>query len=435
MSNTIKNNISPKSILFFALAMLMMSCTERLEYEFVPYHKTIQETSTLERINFFLEASVSMKGYVNSNAVGHYPLKEVISFLITDLDKIYSDITQIYTVTNNPRKYTQGKERFEDQLSKGIILGGKSSKLQNVFGHVIDAVTENSVSILVSDCIPDLGRDDTKANSSKITTKIYQHLIQKEDLGVVVFQYFSDFNGTYYYDRLNTGSRNSRKRPYYDRILKYRPFYIWIFGNKHIVKELVTRDIFGKYAQSHSYNIPMNNAAFHLLKNPRKGKIAINIENNLLRIKEISQNRPVQFTMGINLHKQLRGFHKQFMDSNNYTVEPGFLKETIVLKIKNRSILSEKNVDKPTIEHEKLSHFLQPIFHDLDPNTEKIKITLFNKNPLWIKQTSLDDDLGIAADSLTYKTFAFNTITKAFDRAFKSQNDTLAHFTLTKKRQ
>ncbi len=424
-----------KLILLFALAMLMISCTEQLEYEFVPYHQTIQETPALERINFFLETSVSMKGYVNSDIVGHYPLKEVIPFLITDLDKMYNDIIQIYTITNSPRKYRQDRQRFEDQLNKGTILEGRSSKLQNVFGHVIDAVKENSVSILVSDCIPDLGKSNTRVHSSKITTKIYHHLIQKEDLGVVVFQYLSDFNGTYYYDRLNTGSGNPRERPYYNIVLQNRPFYIWVFGNKHIVKELVSRDIFGKYAQSHSYNIPMNNAAFHLLKNPREGKIAINIENNLLRIKEISQNRPVQFTMGINLHKQLRGFHKQFMDSNNYTVEPGFLKETIVLKTKNRSILSEKNVDKPTIEHEKLSHFLQPIFHDLNPNTEKIKITLFNKNPLWIKQTSLDDDLGIVADSLTYKTFAFNTITKAFDRAFKSQNDTLAHFTLTKKRQ
>ncbi|MHA7056772.1 hypothetical protein ACWGOQ_0006100 [Aquimarina sp. M1] len=435
MNKIVTNSILIKLILLSNLAFTSKGCSPLIQYEFSPYQKTTKGKRTVERVDFFMETSASMKGYVNSQTAGNYPLKEVVPFLITDLNKMYSDSLQLYTVTNRPNRYKGSIQKFENQLGSGTILGGRSSKLQHVFSHVIDAVTENSVSILVSDCIPDLGSDDTKANSSKITTKIYQHLIKKENIGVAVFQYLSDFNGTYYYDRLNTGSRNQRNRPYYDTVLKNRPFYIWIFGNKQAVKELVTKDIFDNYHQSHFYNIPMQDITYELLDAPKKGKISINTENNVVRIKEVTEKRPVQFTIGINLHHQATGIRKQFMNPNNYTIEPEYLKETTSIKVIDKSMLSKKGVSKNTIQEKKLTHFLQPTFHDLDRITEKISITLYNKTPQWIQQTNLADDLEITADSLAYKTFAFKTITKAFERAFKSKNDTLANFKFTKKQQ
>ncbi|WP_298547150.1 hypothetical protein [uncultured Aquimarina sp.] len=437
MNKKIKYNILIKPIILGVFILLItVSCgPESIEYKFNPYQKPAAQKTTLERVDFFMETSASMKGYVNTQTAGNYPLKEVIPFLLTDLNKIYPDSVQLYTVTNKPNLYTRGIQKFEDQLGRGAILGGRSSKLQNVFSHLIDAVTENSVSILVSDCIPDLGSDDTKANSSKITTKIYKHLITKENMGVAVFQYLSDFNGTYYYDRLNTGSNNPRRRPYYDTILKNRPFYIWIFGHQQAVKELVSKDFFDNYQQSHFYNIPMKDMSYELLDGPNKGKVSIDSENNLLRIKEVSKKRPVQFTIGIDLNNQSKGVQKQFMNPKNYTIEPEFLKETTSIEIVDKSILSKKGVPKNIIEEKKLTHFLQPTFHDLDQDSEKISITLYNKTPIWIQQANLTDDLNITADSLEYKTFGFNAITKAFDRAFKGKNDTLADFTFTKKHQ
>ncbi len=432
MNKTIKNNIFRVSIFLF---LIIGCCPEPIEYTFNPYQKTTTQKYILERVDFFMETSASMKGYINTQTAGNYPLKEVIPFLLADLNKMYPDSIQLYTVTNKPHQYTRGIQQFENQLGRGTILGGRSSKLQNVFSQVIDVVSENSVSILVSDCIPDLGSDDTKANSSKITTKIYKHLIKKEDLGVAVFQYLSDFNGTYYYDRLNTGSRNQRNRPYYDSILKNRPFYMWVFGNQQAVKELVSKDIFDNYQQSHFYNIPMKDIAYELLDTPKKGKVSINSENNLLRIKEVSEKRPVQFTIGINLHHQSKGIRNQFTNSNNYTIAPDFLKETTSIAIIDKDTLHKKGISKSAVDIQKFTHFLQPTFHNLDYNKEKISITLYNETPIWIQQANLTDDLDIAADSLEHKTFGFNAITKAFDRSFKGKNDTLAHFTFTKKHQ
>ncbi|WP_299243784.1 hypothetical protein [uncultured Aquimarina sp.] len=435
MNKTTKHNTIKKPIAFSVFVLLIMSCSQLLEYEFKPYQKPIKGKRTVERVDFFMETSASMKGYVNSQVAGNYPLKEIIPFLITDLNTMYPDSVQLYTVTDRPNKYIRSTQQFEDQLSKGTILGGRSSKLQHVFGHAIDAITENSVSILISDCIPDLGNNNTKANSSKITTKIYKHLIKKENFGVAVFQYLSDFNGTYYYDRLNTGSRNQRNRPYYDLILKNRPFYIWVFGNQHSVKELISKDIFDNYQQSHFYNILMNDIAYELLETPKKGKVSINSENNLLRIKEVSEKRPVQFTIGINLDHQPKGVQEQFINPNNYTIEPEFLQETTSLDIVDKSIFSKKGTPKSLVGLQQFTHFLQPTFHDLDRETENISITLYNKTPSWITQANLTDDLEINVDDLEFKTFGFNTITKAFDRAFKGKNDTLIHFTFTKKHQ
>lgn len=381
-------------------------------FDFVPYASPSVTKSKLEKIDFFLETSVSMKGYVNVNQPGDYPLKDVVSYLITDLDKRYDGITTIYTVSDSPRKYKQTKEHFNDQLRKGNLLQGRSSKLQNVFGPIIDSLQSNQVSILVSDCILDLGKDDAMTGGSSVTTKIYGHLINKPNAAVAVFKYLSDFNGTYYYDRKNTGSYNHSARPYYNTILKNRPFYVWVLGDKQLVKELLSQKLFEKYDKVYAYNISMDDVPFAILKEPRKGKVAINTEQSTVLMKDVEQKRPVQVTIGVNLEKQPSFYENLFMNVENYEIRPSHLKNTITLETATKSELKDN-------EGLGFTHFLKPTLFDLDFTTKEIAFTLKSAPSTWFKEAHLTDDYQVPAETLEHKTFAFNFITDAFDKAYR----------------
>lgn len=409
------------------LCLIFTGCSEKHIFEFVSYSPSSTVKPKLEKIDFFLETSVSMKGYVNVNQPGEYPLKDVVSYLITDLDKRYDDITTIYTVSDSPRKYAQTKEHFNAQLRKGDLLNGRSSKLQNIFGPIIDSLQSNAISILVSDCILDLGNDDAMTEGSSVTTKIYGHLIKKPDAAVAVFKYLSDFNGTYYYDRKNTGSYSHSARPYYNTILKNRPFYVWVLGDKQLVEELLSQNFFEDYDKVYAYNISMDDVPFAILKEPRKGKVAINPIQNSVLMKDVEQERPVQFTIGVNLEKQPSFFKNLFMNVENYEILPSHLTKTIELETKTKNELKGS-------EGKGFTHFLQPTLFDMDVANTEIIFSLKNPPSTWFKATHLTDDYRVTAEILEHKTFAFNFITAAFDKAYRD-TPSLLEFKLLRKKE
>ncbi|WP_379977799.1 hypothetical protein [Dokdonia ponticola] len=431
--NYYKYNYIP---IYFLLFFVITACSDPQMYVLTKSqsNKSIDTLQT-ENINFYLETSVSMKGYVNSNVSGNYTLKNIVPFLITDLERNYGIETTLHTISDVSRKYRQSKTVFFDQLRNGSLLNGKSSKLQRVFGDVISSTKETDISILVSDCIVDLGKTDTMAEGSLVTNEIYQQLVYKENLGVAVFKYISDFNGGYYYDRENTGGNVISKRPYQGEILKNRPFYIWVFGDKSRVSDLVSKGIIKGYTEAHTYNLTPENIDFTLLEHPKTGKIAINSEKGTLIIKEIDQKRPAQFTIGLHLNKKENPLNKIITTSTNYLVTPSYIQNTIDIQIKDAATLLSENIpNKSQIDQEGYTHFIQPTLSDFDPDTNEIKMSIHNTIPIWIEETNLDDDLDISTTMLEHKTFAFKFILDAFAKAYDEKKP-LLEFTLTKQQK
>lgn len=421
--------------LFVFLIITIYGCAKKPSNE---YHFTVDTTSNennrrIEKINIFLETSVSMKGYVNANTPGNYVLKDVLPYLITDLDNTYKDLTTIYTVTNRPEKVGDKREKFLQRLRSGDIFGGGSSPFQDVFAAVIDSIGDTSISIMISDCISDLGSVNTMSEGVKVSQAIYSHLSRKEDIGVAVFQYNSDFNGTYYYDRNNTGGRNPKARPYYNTILKNRPFYIWVLGNENLVNQLLEKELFKDYDQSHFFNLPLNDINAQILANPKRGRISINEDKQTIMIKEASSKRPVEFVIGVRLKDKPKYYSKLFSESTLFKITPDYLNSEINLKTTD-SILNERNVNKSFIDKNELSNFLKINMVDLDPNLDSFSISLPSIGASWFNTVHLDDDLGLPAEELEGKTFAFKYITDGFDRYFKDEIPLLKfNFSQTKK--
>ncbi len=423
-------------MVFFVGALVLLCCTsckeERGIYTFSKSQATVVDTVDIKEIKLYLETSASMRGYVNSNVAGAYPLKDLVPLMVTDLDTHFDLKTQLITISDRQRKFPYSKDKFFEKLRSGRIFSSTSSKLQNIFSDVISETSIGTVSILISDCIPDLGKINTITEGSKITNHIYRTIAGNKNLGATVFQYQSDFNGTFYYDSKNTGGRRSSGRPFYKKTLNNRPFYVWVFGEQTAVAKLLATNIIKDYDAAHAYNVSLNNTESGLLKHPKSGKISINPEKGTLLIKEIDFKRPALFTVGLNGSSLSKLHQEQLLDTTNYTVTPAYIQEFIQFEIKQKeALLSEDIKDKSKIQNSSYTHFLQSTLVDFDLDTQEFSINIFSKEPSWIQNTSLVDDLGVTAAVLEGKTFGFRFITDAFAKAYPSKDPQLK-FTLTK---
>ena len=431
---TLNSNILTvnKFLIIVIVFLITIGCKEKTSYKFlVDEHENDIDTLQIKQVNVFVETSASMKGYVNSNASGNYPLKDVIPFLVTDIDNTFQLKSNLFTISDKERRFNYSKNSFFNQLAKGQLFTGKSSKLHHVFTSVIATAKEETISILITDGIPDLGTLNTDSQGSKIESHIYESLVVNKELGVALFKYHSDFNGTHYFNKRNNDGVYYKKRPFYNIQLKNRPLYVWVFGNKSLVSKLLSKPIFKAYKEAHSYNLPLAINKSGLLKYPKSGKIAINEKKNTVTIQEIGPKKPARFVIGLDLNKQPDVIIKGIQDGE-YNITPKYLEELIKVKVLNKGQLySYKIKDKSIIENSGFTHFVQLTIKDFDLMTQEIKISKSNATPLWLKTTSINNDIKISTQDLEHKTYGFNYIINAFDRAYNNDSPQL-QWTFTK---
>ena len=408
-------------VLILILLTFFYSCgSDPIEYVITgePKSTPIQPKT----VKIFLETSMSMKGYVNSNQEGNYKLKQIVPYFITDI-KAYFPKFELYTITDKPEKYNNSEEQFNNSLRNGSILGGKSSKLNNIFNSIIDSLNKESVSFLVSDCILDLGSQTNNITERDlITHNIYEH-IKGKNISVAVFQFYSDFNGTYYYDRNNTGGTIEKAHPYYNQIMKKRPFYIWAFGNEKGIKDVVEKEIIKDYENIYFYNIKYDDVKFNLLSHPRKGNISITPSNKFFSINEVTKESPVTITLGFDFSRFPTIIKDiNYLQNNLEIAEKNIHSQIEVLDIDK--IKAEKDYEKKiekSITENNLTHFVKITFDNLKPEDDNFQLILKKPIAPWVNSANLEDDLGKPIAELENKTFSFKYLVDAFERSYKDE--------------
>ncbi|MGB0949918.1 MAG: hypothetical protein ACPGU0_07430, partial [Marinirhabdus sp.] len=69
--------------------LVVNGCGNKNSYELSVEQQTKVDTLHVQQINLYLETSASMRGYVNANVAGSYPLKDVVPFMVTDLNNAF----------------------------------------------------------------------------------------------------------------------------------------------------------------------------------------------------------------------------------------------------------------------------------------------------------------------------------------------------------
>ncbi len=418
------------TVAVFYIVSLLISCKSYTTYKIEM--QSCEETEgisvdSIESVKIFLETSLSMKGYVNKRNVSDsgYVIKTVVPILITDCRASLCP-SELWTISNAPERYSRSEEEFIRNLKSGELMQPGNTQIHLILQHVIESNQPGELSFLISDCIPDLGGGQTLSALEDIPTTLYSVLKSKQSVSAAVFQYYSEFNGDWYYNR------NGWERPFNNRFLTLhnRPLYIWIFGEPELIDEALKQGLLSEskvpyqnnffYRDSFCLEIP-----YLILPEPHQGQISFDFEENQITIIKISPKIPVSFTIGLNLSNAPMYIKNTEFLSKNLQFDREDLNIGNEIKVYDqntiKSATDKYKIIAPIITSNSLTHFITITFQNLNLTHDvDFSLVLRNSEPVWIEDVHIQDDLDVPAESLEMKTFASRYISQGFNLRFYS---------------
>ncbi len=228
-------------------------------------------------INVYVENSGSMDGYMCDGA----ELKDAIYSYVSTLGS-YADTVKLNYINSLIVPFRGEMKSFINNLNAASFkkVGGNktNSDIANMFEMILRSMGKSDISIFVSDCILDVPQGNAKDylvnRQIDIRNALVKKLQENTNLGVEIFRLESKFNGMYYYYKGIERLKDVK-----------RPYYIWVFGDKHILARLnrkvpfteIKHGIKDYFAFSTYEDVPFKiTNQFGLVQNPCKCKTTFN---------------------------------------------------------------------------------------------------------------------------------------------------------------
>lgn len=368
------------------------------------------QKSTLAKAVFYFENSESMFGYVN----GLTEYVEVVSelaekprfaeektpcefFLVNGGNKL-----QINPLGNNPAVLK--KQLSRTGFRKGDVT---KSNLNSMFQLALNKARRDTISILISDAIYDIGKPNAPLNAlateGKETRSRFIGRLGQGDLQTIMIKLHSHFDG--YYFPVSGGKLKMKQE---------RPYYIWIFGESKLLNDYFPEDYikslkgysdFVRFLKLKETKVP-----FQVTSIERKGSFKVTArqgKNNLTKAKVDRNGGGFQFTVGVDF-SSLPFSTSYFNSKSNYECSCGY--EVVKVSEVDKKI---HEIDSFTPTH------LITVRNSKSPYC-KLKVLLINQVPDWINTTSIDEENNILGDA--EHTFGFRFLTGAIDQAYSHIN-------------
>ncbi len=371
---------------------------------------SINPNRKVSKTIFYIENSESMFGYVG----GFTEYVDVISelsekpefaeektprefFFINGGEKV-----QITSIGNNPGT-------LKTKLNKtGFRCGDiTKSNLNSMFQIALKNAKKDTISILISDAIYDIGQPEAPFNAlateGKETRSKFIERLSSGDLQTIIIKLHSQFNGDYFFTS-KKGKQNLNQT---------RPFYIWIFGetqllNKYFPEEYIK--LLKGYADMARFLKLSNIAIPYQATNQEKlGEFRLDRtnKNKLTNVKTDRNGQGFKFTFATDFSDL--PFSDSYLQSiENYSCSENF------------KVLNVFTVDKKIYEVESFtpSHFIT-VFTDRSPFCD-LQISLKNVVPNWINETNTNSETDMQKD--TSHTFGFEFLINAISDAYQYKN-------------
>jgi len=428
--------------LFLALIIsLLCSCSNQATYKIeIPSTNEAKLVHVKPNVTIYIDASVSMKGYVNQNKDGYYPIKTLLPKLVFDYDEPDTKL-KIFRITDNIIDSIP-ISGFPLQLQDGTIFKGKGSPLDKIFSTIIDTLKKNDLCFFVTDGILDFGSDNinNESESINITTTISGKLKNKNS-SYAVFQFLSDFNGDHYFDYKNTGRGIVANRPYHDSILRNRPFYIWVFGDSEMIKEIFEKQTLKGYSNAETFNINYSELKPYLLEYPSEGLIIPEPDSSVITFKKIEKNdgtSPIKysFTLGFDMSKVPEFFKSPKFLEKNYVINKEGLEVDLEVFDEN-SIKKQPDYGKliKTISQKNLNRFIKiNINAGLSNILPKYSLVIVKHKQDWINSSTIPNDYKVSVRKIEGKTFKLSTLVSPFYEKYPSDTIISVVFNKTEKK-
>lgn len=225
-----KKNIPLAAIATIIASILLYSCGGHDKVEVVGGYNESESAVPNPTLNIYLENSGSMDGYMCEGS----QLKDAVYDYVSDLNR-YSEKINLFYINNRPIEYKGGLNAYIKDLRPASFkaAGGdrRNSELGNILDSIVSHMSDNTVSILISDCILDIPAMDSQKYLTNCQIQIKNAIVEGQkrikNFSVEILRMTSDFKGNYYYQNGKVEALDSVQRPY----------FIWILGNKGLLAQ------------------------------------------------------------------------------------------------------------------------------------------------------------------------------------------------------
>ncbi len=193
-----------KKTLRICFLFVFFSCTENKKKDKTP----VSSEHRIEKINFFMEVSGSMAGYLKGSTDF---VKMIPNLLVAIEHKVDSGRLKLhnYYIAESVLPFNGTTEDFIYTIATRHPAREKSSEMHKIFQMIADRTDSNDISMFVSDCILSYSDADIKGNMEinrekaegglkPFITSTFSKLQNKNEMCASVYGFNSDFDGTYY---------------------------------------------------------------------------------------------------------------------------------------------------------------------------------------------------------------------------------------------
>lgn len=351
--------------------------------------KIVEKPKTNTKSEVWIDASLSMKGYVATEEDPHF------NGIIGALGKMEGNggIALYSTSLGKSENY----DDFNKKLQNKNIKWSDESKLTTMIKSAVDKSSSNLVFIITDGIMSGSNQEISSSPGKKfnilhrdqLTQELQSVLKGRKNVAINVSQYFMKFKGTYYcYDNYNG------KDTYLNE--KNRPLYIITVGPKDKVNDVIKN----KFAKNDMlktsktltfgdlnipFSIKMNISSVNILSREK------NTNNYSLNKKYIREQKidELTFNLGVSMlpeyMKELEYFKKNgHMQSKRLKEGDNAYKDIKVNNIEYNNGKLSITINKSLI------------------NQVSLRYVLDYADPAWIKQSSTDDDKLKYSDQTTF---------------------------------
>lgn len=392
-------------------------------------------------VNVYIENSGSMNGYVQGNTQFKGAIRDLLVMLKYHYDEKNLKINFINSAIY-PTNIEGNIVNFSKSLNAKTFKVGDtySSNLNNIFKQILTKTSQNTISILVSDCIYSIQGNKTEdlLSDQKSLTKdaFLTKFKNKEPLATTIVKLNSSFNGTYY-DKDNKKTQlNNISRPYYMSVIGSEKAMMKFNSNIELSKNKVegfenkynltlkdyseevyysvinTKEDSGSYKPDREYK---NNGAVQGIKD-----VDINSRNSSSFI----------FSVALDLSKVPIEDSYTF-DKSNYSIREGDYKIKGIYKFDKKQLVAS-SINMLTKAKAEPTHYI--VFESTKPNFTNLSLALKKQIPNWVYTTSTNDDSNILKSPNS--TFGIKYLIEGISEAYetKSKNNNYLELTINIKK-
>ncbi len=377
---------------------------------------SVSDTIKISKVTFFIENSGSMYGYVSKPnnykntivALSYYSefdnAKKEFYFINGKNNTLKKTVISINHIGNDPEVIKNNL----NQSSYKKYGDPNNSDLTWMFEKALSSAKGGEISILISDCIYDVGEESDPLTALKIETEktkqVFRDRLSSENIQTIIIKAESQFDGNYCFASKKGNESINQKRPY----------YIIIFGdskllNKHFTEDNISKNIAGYVYMARFMKIDNLKIPYQATNQNSKGifKFDKSNKNKLINAEKDRNGQGFQFSIAVDF-SDLPFPDNYYKTKENYKLNNNY-------KIIDIETLSN-NI--PGVTNFVPSHLIT-ISTSSNPNGN-IELVLQYNIPTWLTQTNSDDENNIKDDST--HTFGFKNLTEAITEAYQYKN-------------